>query len=165
MSTRFWIQSLFKNFHSGERIQKVADSHARFTRYVVCITDTLWAKRGERSILREARDQGRRKALFFSCPRLALRAKSRVRLACLIKRLLCRLPDACGQKLYSERKSCYYFKTLYLKPERISTTTCLRLFSKLKILIENYFSPSLMFSVTQRFIFQVSKDDSRIKSF
>ena len=79
--------------------------------------------RGERSILREARDQGRRKALFFSCPRLALRAKSRVRLARLTKRLLCRLPDACGQKLYPERKSCYYFKTLYLKPERISTTT------------------------------------------
>ena len=71
-----------------------------------------------------------------------------VRLAWLTKRLLCRLPDACGQKLYSERKSCYYFKTLYLKPERISTTsTCLRLFSKLKILIENYFSPSLLFSI------------------
>ena len=29
-STRFRIQSVFKNFHSGERIQKVADSYAGF---------------------------------------------------------------------------------------------------------------------------------------
>ena len=35
-----------------------------------------WAKRGERGILHEARDQGRRthKALFFSSPRLPIRA-------------------------------------------------------------------------------------------
>ena len=33
-STRFRIHSVFKNFHSGERIQKVADSYAGFTRYV-----------------------------------------------------------------------------------------------------------------------------------
>ena len=33
-STRFWIHSVFKNFHSGERIQKVADSYAWFTEYV-----------------------------------------------------------------------------------------------------------------------------------
>ena len=33
-STRFWIHSVFKNFHSGERIQKVADSYCGFTRYV-----------------------------------------------------------------------------------------------------------------------------------
>ena len=31
-STRFRIQSVFKNFHSGERIKKVADSYAGFTR-------------------------------------------------------------------------------------------------------------------------------------
>ena len=31
---RFRIHSVFKNFHSGERIQKVADSHAGFTGYV-----------------------------------------------------------------------------------------------------------------------------------
>ena len=33
-STRFRIQSVFKNFHSGERIKKVADSHVGFTGYV-----------------------------------------------------------------------------------------------------------------------------------
>ena len=33
-STWFWIHSVFKNFHSGERIQKVADSYAGFTGYV-----------------------------------------------------------------------------------------------------------------------------------
>ena len=33
-STRFWVHSVFKNFHSGERIQKVADSYAGFTGYV-----------------------------------------------------------------------------------------------------------------------------------
>ena len=31
---RFRIHSVFKNFHSGERIQKVADSYAWFTGYV-----------------------------------------------------------------------------------------------------------------------------------
>ena len=29
--TRLWIQSVLKNFHSGERIQKVADSYAGLT--------------------------------------------------------------------------------------------------------------------------------------
>ena len=33
-ATRFRIHSIFKNFHSGERIQKVADSYAGFTGYV-----------------------------------------------------------------------------------------------------------------------------------
>ena len=33
-STRFRIHSVFKNFHSGERIEKVADSYAWFTEYV-----------------------------------------------------------------------------------------------------------------------------------
>ena len=33
-SARFRIHSVFKNFHSGERIQKVADSSAGFTGYV-----------------------------------------------------------------------------------------------------------------------------------
>ena len=33
-STRFRIHSVLKNFHSGERIQKVADSYAGFTGYV-----------------------------------------------------------------------------------------------------------------------------------
>ena len=33
-SARFRIHSVFKNFHSGERIQKVADSYAGFTGYV-----------------------------------------------------------------------------------------------------------------------------------
>ena len=36
-STRFRIHSVFKNFHYGERIQKVADSYAGFTEY-------LWTK-------------------------------------------------------------------------------------------------------------------------
>ena len=27
-STRFWVHSVLKNFHSGERIEKVADSYA-----------------------------------------------------------------------------------------------------------------------------------------
>ena len=30
-STRFWIYSVFKNFHSWARIQKVTDSYAEFT--------------------------------------------------------------------------------------------------------------------------------------
>ena len=33
-STRFQIHSVFKNFHSGERVQKVVDSYAGFTGYV-----------------------------------------------------------------------------------------------------------------------------------
>ena len=33
-SPRFQIHSIFKNFHSWERIQKVADSYAGFTGYV-----------------------------------------------------------------------------------------------------------------------------------
>ena len=33
-STRFWIHRVFKTFHSGERIQKVADSYCGFTRRV-----------------------------------------------------------------------------------------------------------------------------------
>ena len=33
-STRFQIHSAFKTFHSGERIQKTADSYAVFTEYV-----------------------------------------------------------------------------------------------------------------------------------
>ena len=33
-STRYLIHSVFKNFHSGQRIQKVADSYAWFTGYV-----------------------------------------------------------------------------------------------------------------------------------
>ena len=33
-STRFRIHSVVKNFHSGERIQKVVDSYAGFTGYV-----------------------------------------------------------------------------------------------------------------------------------
>ena len=32
--TRFQIHSVFKNFHSGEQIQKVADSYAGFNGYV-----------------------------------------------------------------------------------------------------------------------------------
>ena len=61
----------------------------------------LLAKRGNRGILREARDEGRRKKyfceIFFFFPRFAIRArlahwaKYRVRLARPIKRLLCRL--------------------------------------------------------------------------
>ena len=33
-STRFLTHSVFKNFHSGKRIEKVADSYAWFTGYV-----------------------------------------------------------------------------------------------------------------------------------
>ena len=33
-STRFRIHSVFKNFHSGERVKKKVDSSARFTGYV-----------------------------------------------------------------------------------------------------------------------------------
>ena len=84
---------------------------------VACITGALWAKRGEHDISlrarheRGARDEGKGKiklyllllycffafALFFSFPRLvlrarvALRAKYHVRPAWLIKRLSCRL--------------------------------------------------------------------------
>ena len=34
VSTQFRIHSVFKNFHSGEQIQKVADLCARFAKYV-----------------------------------------------------------------------------------------------------------------------------------
>ena len=64
----------------------VKRSHLRVevkTSQLACIKSALWAKRGERGILSEARN--------VSSPRLALRAKCRVRLAWLIKRLLCRL--------------------------------------------------------------------------
>lgn len=33
-STRFWIHSIFKSFHSGDQIQKVADLSAWFIRYM-----------------------------------------------------------------------------------------------------------------------------------
>ena len=64
---------------------------------LACITGALRAKQGERSNFEareeyESRIEGRRKnkALFFlSSPHLAFRAKCRVRLAWLIKRLLC----------------------------------------------------------------------------
>ena len=58
------------------------------------------SKRGERVILQEARDErelrdeGRRKIklhFFLPPPRVPLRVKCRFRLACFIKRLLCRL--------------------------------------------------------------------------
>ena len=41
-STRFWIH-VFKNVQSGEQIQKLADSHAWFTGYV--LTETESAKK------------------------------------------------------------------------------------------------------------------------
>ena len=53
--------------------------------------NSFWAKRGERGILRAAREAKKIKLSFFSSPRFALRAKYRVRLAWLIKLLLCRL--------------------------------------------------------------------------
>ena len=61
------------------------------------MTGALRAKRGERDISRgarherEARDEEKRKISLFSSPRLALRAKYRVRPAWVIKRLSCRL--------------------------------------------------------------------------
>ena len=55
------------------------------------ITGALWVKRGERGIFSRKRDEGRRKRSERSSPRLALRAKCRVRLTWLVKRLLCRL--------------------------------------------------------------------------
>ena len=68
---------------------------------LACMTGALWAKRGERDILRGTRSARRgeekNKALFFSSPRVALRArvvlraKYRVRPAWLIRRLSCRL--------------------------------------------------------------------------
>ena len=69
--------------------------------YAMHAAFALLAKRGNRGILREARDEGRRKKyfyeIFFFFPRFAIRArlalwaKYRVRLAGLIKRLLYRL--------------------------------------------------------------------------
>ena len=66
----------------------------------VWITGALWAKRGEQGILREARDEERRKRklIIFLLPSsrasstFRFTLKSRFRLAWLIKRLLCRLP-------------------------------------------------------------------------
>ena len=51
------------------------------------------SQRGERGILRDARDE--RGFIFFFSPRLALLAKFRVCLAWLMKRLLCRLWSHC----------------------------------------------------------------------
>ena len=67
---------------------------------LACMTGALWAKRDERDISRgarherEARDEEKRKFLFFSSPlraRVTLHAKYRVRPAWLIKRLSYRL--------------------------------------------------------------------------
>ena len=70
---------------------------SRWTEDLASITAALWAKRGERGILPEAGDEGEENN-FFSSPHLAIRAnclalrvKCHVRLASLIKRLLCRL--------------------------------------------------------------------------
>ena len=60
-STRFRIHSVFKNFHSGERIQKVADSYAWSTGYVrtkaksrdeshTSRTRTLWGRADTRHV-------------------------------------------------------------------------------------------------------------------
>ena len=68
-------------------------SSINFMHKIACITGALLAKRGERCIVREARDESPPR----TSPRLALRtcfallAKCCVRLAWLIQRLLCRL--------------------------------------------------------------------------
>ena len=57
------------------RILKTRGVRWRFTRAwssIACVTGALWAKRGERSILRKARNEC--EALFFSSPRFAKNA-------------------------------------------------------------------------------------------
>ena len=44
MSTRFRIRGVLKNFHSGERIQKLADSYVGFTGYVRTETESAKKK-------------------------------------------------------------------------------------------------------------------------
>ena len=73
--------------------------HVQDISSIACMTGALRAKQGERDISRRAPHEGK-SALFFSSPRIALRArvalraKYRVRPACLIKRLSCRLFQA-----------------------------------------------------------------------
>ena len=70
---------------------------SRWTEDLASIKGALRAKRGERGILPEARDEGE-EIFFFLFPHLAIRAglalrvKCSFRLACLVNRLLCRLP-------------------------------------------------------------------------
>ena len=80
VSGYFWMRNFF-----------FPDTASIHTYPVTCTTGALWAKRGERGILHEARDEGRRKIKLFFSPGLAPRAKCCVHLAWLIKRLLCRL--------------------------------------------------------------------------
>ena len=78
---------------------RVKFSSINFMHKIACITGTLWAKRSERCILREERNKckARDESPPRTSPRLARRtcfallAKCCVRLAWLIKRLLCRL--------------------------------------------------------------------------
>ena len=64
---------------SKERDRKLALVVLWVSSSVACITGALWTKQGERGILREARNESVRSE------------KCRVRLALLMKRLLCRL--------------------------------------------------------------------------
>ena len=88
----------------------------QFIVILACITGALLAKRGNRGILREARNEGRRKKyfceIFFFFPRFAIRArlalcgKYRVRLARLIKRLLYRLLQSIFFSFFENSSNC-----------------------------------------------------------
>ena len=72
---------------------RVKFSSINFMHKISSITGALWAKRSERWIVREARNRckARDESPPRTSPRLALLAKCCVRLAWLVKRLLCRL--------------------------------------------------------------------------
>ena len=110
-----------RELHRGKYVHNYSSCNLiwlRESKELACMTGALWAKRGERDISRKARSarRGEEKnkdwwtiehwwnsknnglrtgALFFSSPRLELRAKYRVRPAWLIKRLSCRLAKKC----------------------------------------------------------------------
>ena len=66
------VSNIIQWLYHNARILKTRCVRWRFTRAwssTACVTGALWAKRGERGILREARNEC--EALFFSSPRFA----------------------------------------------------------------------------------------------
>ena len=85
--SNFWMED------GGSMDYFVLPGDSASTILSACITGALWAKQGERGILREGRDEVRRILAIYA--RLELWVKCRVRLAWLLKRLLCRLQFCC----------------------------------------------------------------------
>ena len=69
------VSNIIQWLYHNARILKTRCVRSRFTRAwssIACVAGALWAKRGERGILRKARNEC--EALFFSSPRFAKNA-------------------------------------------------------------------------------------------